>query len=202
MTAGLINSVAYFLSLSWLTGPIFYKELRVSSRRRRNYFLRFAYVALLTVFVAFAWFVTTRGSASTSKVFQISRMSEAGKYIVTTILWFQFITIQLIAIVMLSTAINDEIYHRTLGLLMTTPISSFQIVIGKLFSKLLQLVLLLAISGSNQSGLFHIQPTGTFGHRPNCSCLFSTVHSTTNHLETAAIYISSFYSSQHRTFLY
>ena len=146
MTAGLINFVAHFLSLSWLTGPIFDKELRVSSRRRRNYFLRFAYVALLTVFVIFAWFVTARSGVSTSKVFQISRMSEAGKYIITTIVWFQFITIQLIAIVMLSTAINDEIYHRTLGLLMTTPISSFQIVIGKLFSKLLQLVLLLAIS--------------------------------------------------------
>jgi len=146
MTAGLINSVIYFLSLSWLTGPIFDKELRVSSRRRRNYFLRFAYVALLTVFVVFTWFVAARRGVSTSNVFQISRMSEAGKYIITTIVWFQFITIQLIAIVMLSTAINDEIYHRTLGLLMTTPISSFQIVIGKLFSKLLQLVLLLAIS--------------------------------------------------------
>jgi ABC-type transport system involved in multi-copper enzyme maturation permease subunit len=47
---------------------------------------------------------------------------------------------------MLSTAISDEIYHRTLGLLMTTPVNSFQIVMGKLFSKLLQLLLLLAIS--------------------------------------------------------
>lgn len=47
---------------------------------------------------------------------------------------------------MLSTTISDEIYHRTLGTLMTTPINSFQIVIGKLLSKLLQLILLLAIS--------------------------------------------------------
>jgi ABC-type transport system involved in multi-copper enzyme maturation permease subunit len=47
---------------------------------------------------------------------------------------------------MLSTSISDEIYHRTLGILMTTPVNSFQIVMGKLFSKLLQLVLLLAIS--------------------------------------------------------
>ncbi|UCG49853.1 MAG: ABC transporter permease subunit, partial [Phycisphaerales bacterium] len=36
--------------------------------------------------------------------------------------------------------------NRTLGLLMTTPVNSFQIVIGKLSSKLLQLLLLLAIS--------------------------------------------------------
>ena len=36
----------------WLTGPLFDKELRVSSRRKRNYILRFAYVVLLTIFVA------------------------------------------------------------------------------------------------------------------------------------------------------
>jgi ABC-type transport system involved in multi-copper enzyme maturation permease subunit len=73
-------------------------------------------------------------------------MGLAGKTIITTIVMFQFIATQLIAIIMLSTSISDEIYHRTLGVLMTTPITSFQIVIGKLFSKLLQLILLLAIS--------------------------------------------------------
>jgi ABC-type transport system involved in multi-copper enzyme maturation permease subunit len=73
-------------------------------------------------------------------------MGLAGKSIITTTVMFQFIATQLIAIIMLSTSISDEIYHRTLGVLMTTPISSFQIVMGKLFSKLLQLILLLAIS--------------------------------------------------------
>lgn len=146
MITGLINFVARFLSPFRLTGPIFDKELRVSSRRKRNYFLRFAYVWLLTAFIAFAWIVTAKIGSSASLVYQVSRMSGTGKYVTTTIIWFQFIAIQLIAIVMLSTAISDEIYHRTLGLLMTTPISSLQIVIGKLFSKLLQLVLLLAIS--------------------------------------------------------
>ena len=135
-----------FLSLYWLTGPIFDKELRVSSRRKRNYFLRFAYVLLLTTFVAFVWIVTTKIGSSASIAYQVSRMPVIGKYVTTTIIWFQFVIIQLIAIVMLSTAISDEIYQRTLGLLMTTPISSLQIVIGKLCSKLLQLVLLLAIS--------------------------------------------------------
>ena len=133
-------------AMSRLTGPIFEKELRVSSRRKRNYFLRFAYLVLLTIFVAFTWFVTAKIGTSSSRVYQIARMSEAGKYMIITIVWFQFISIQFLAAVMLSTAINDEIYHRTLGLLMTTPISSVQIVIGKLLSRLLQLVLLLAIS--------------------------------------------------------
>jgi ABC-type transport system involved in multi-copper enzyme maturation permease subunit len=132
------------MNLFWLTGPLLDKELRVSSRRRRNYVLRFAYVLFLTIFVAIVWLsvVKFQGTAA----YQKSRMSLAGKTIITTIVMFQFIATQLIAIIMLSTSISDEIYHRTLGVLMTTPITSFQIVIGKLFSKLLQLILLLAIS--------------------------------------------------------
>jgi ABC-type transport system involved in multi-copper enzyme maturation permease subunit len=146
MITDLANFVTQSLNPSRLAGPVLDKELRVSSRRKRNYFLRFAYVWLLTGFIAFVWFVTTRIGGSTSTTYQVSRMSATGIYVTYTIIWFQFIAIQLVAIVMLSNAISDEIYHRTLGLLMTTPISSIQIVIGKLFSKLLQLVLLLAIS--------------------------------------------------------
>ena len=146
MITGLTNFVTRFLSLYWPIGPIFDKELRVSSRRKRNYFLRFFYLVSLTVFVTFVWIITIKVGSSGSLVYQVSRMSGTGKYITTTIIWFQFIAIQLIAIVMLSNAISDEIYHRTLGLLMTTPISSFQIVTGKLSSKLLQLILLLVIS--------------------------------------------------------
>lgn len=132
--------------LSWLTGPIFEKELRVSSRRKRNYILRFAYVALLTAFILVAWKTSTRPAGSGSAVYQLSRMPETGKGIITLVIWFQFIAGQLIAVVMMSTAISEEIQRRTLGVLMTTPIGGFQIVLGKLLSKLLQLVLLLAIS--------------------------------------------------------
>ena len=146
VTTGIYKLSLILPGFSRLTGPIFEKELRVSSRRKRNYFLRFAYLVLLTIFVAFTWVVTMKIGGSASQIYQASRMSEAGKYITTTIVWFQFISIQFLAAVMLSTAINDEIYHRTLGLLMATPISSVQIVIGKLLSRLLQLVLLLAIS--------------------------------------------------------
>lgn len=145
MTTALFNFVLEFLSLSWLTGPIFDKELRVSSRRRRNYVLRFAYLALLTIFLVLFWLeaVPYRGA---SGAYLSSRMARAGQTIIMFIIWFQFCVTQVVAVIMLSNSISDEIYHRTLGLLMTTPISSFQIVMGKLFSKLLQLVLLLAIS--------------------------------------------------------
>ena len=147
MATSVLHSFVYkVLNLSWLAGPIFGKELRVCSRRRRNYMLRFAYLALLTVFVAYAWTATARLGGLASPTFQISRMAQTGRYLATTIVWFQFAAIQLIAVVMLSTAISDEIVRRTLAVLMTTPINSLQIVIGKLSSRLLQLVLLLGVS--------------------------------------------------------
>jgi len=144
MAVHLTRSAMNAIQVGWLTGPIFGKELRVSSRRRRNFVLRFFYILLLTLFVAMVWWAVVRYEGNA--VIQRSRMQAAAQQIVVTISLFQFIAMQLLAIIMLSDSISDEVYHRTLGLLMTTPISGLQIVMGKLLSKLLQLVLLLAIS--------------------------------------------------------
>lgn len=140
-----INSVSRFISLSRLTGPIFEKELRVSSRRKRNYITRFAYLVFLTGFLSVIWLDAVDFTVS-SGTHVASRLAQAGKQIIVTLVWFQFYATQLVAVVMLSTAISDEIYHRTLGVLMSTPITGFQIVMGKLSSKLLQLILLLGVS--------------------------------------------------------
>jgi ABC-2 type transport system permease protein len=144
MSAVVLDRIVHIVSLAWLTGPIFDKEMRVSSRRRRNYVLRSLYIVLFTFLVALVWAETM--SYRSTWTYQSSRMALAGQAIVNVVLWFEFITVQTIAAVMLCTAISEEISHRTLGVLMTTPIGSFQIVIGKLLSKLLQLLLLLGIS--------------------------------------------------------
>ncbi|MBA7477786.1 hypothetical protein ES707_13200 [subsurface metagenome] len=145
----MINTIVSFtrrcFSFWWITGPIFDKELRVSSRRRRNYLLRFVYLGLLTLFLVLFWLEVVRQSGN-SAAYRASRMAEAGMGITAYIIWFQFLATQLVAVIMLSTSISDEVYHRTLGSLMSTPINSFQIVMGKLFSKLLQIIILLAIS--------------------------------------------------------
>jgi ABC-type transport system involved in multi-copper enzyme maturation permease subunit len=98
----------------------------------------------LTIFLVLLWLEVVRYHGSA--VYRTARMAEAGKAIVTLIVWFQFCAAQAVAAIMLSTSISDEIYNRTLGLLMTTPVNSFQIVMGKLFSRLLQIILLLAVS--------------------------------------------------------
>jgi len=146
MTGALTNFASLFGGLSWLTGPIFDKELRVASRRRRSYALRSAYIALLCLFILYVWFITVRSGGPGSASFRASRMAEAGRLIITAIIWFQFVAAQLITIVLMSTSISGEIRQRTLSVLMTTPINSLQIVMGKLLSGLLQVMLLLAIS--------------------------------------------------------
>lgn len=147
MAKSFAHYVTEALALSWLTGPVFDKELRVSSRRRRNYVLRFIYLAALTAFVALIWMETIgRYQRYSDPNYQIQRMSEAGKAIILLIVWFQFVGAQVLAVIMLSNAISDEIQQKTLGVLMTTPVTSFQVVLGKMLSKLLQVLLLVLIS--------------------------------------------------------
>ncbi len=137
-----------FLSqlLQKLASPVFVKELRVTSRRRRSYVLRFAYVGLLTLVIVQIWFVTVGMYRHDSAVVRASRMGEAGMYIAISVVWFQFITGQILAAVLLSDAISREVRQRTLDALLVTPIRGLHIVTGKLLGKLLQLVSLLAIS--------------------------------------------------------
>ena len=145
MTIALTSTFSNLFDPVRLFGPIFEKELRVSSRRKRNYVLRTVYIASLTVFLIVVWLQTAQ-DVSSPGLYMSSRLAAAGKAIIVTIVWFQFCITQALAVIMLSTAIGEEIYLRTLDVLMTTPITCFQIVLGKLSSKLLQLILLLAIS--------------------------------------------------------
>lgn len=133
------------LSAANLFGPIFGKELRVASRRFRNYFLRTFYVVVLTIVVTLVWFAIMQFS-NPNTLYRTARMSEAAVQLLVTIGMFQFFALHLIAPVLTSTAISDEISHRTLGPLMMTPINALQIVTGKLFSRLLTMTLLVATS--------------------------------------------------------
>jgi len=146
MTAVPIQLAASWVRPGRLAGPIFDKELRIASRQRRYYLLRFAYVGLLTVLTVYFWYFTAHLGGTVSATVRASRLGEAGKYIVTMIVWFQFITGQVLATILLSDAISGEIRRRTLDALLVTPIASVQIVLGKLVSRLFQIVLLLAIS--------------------------------------------------------
>lgn len=145
MVAAVINTLGYWLNPMRLTGPILDKELRVTSRRKRSYLFRFIYIILLLLFVTVVWLANSNRYDS-SQALSIAQMAQAGMMITMAVLWFQFIMSQLIVASSLSTTISEEIRKKTIGILMVTPITGLQIVLGKLFSSLLQLIILLAIS--------------------------------------------------------
>lgn len=134
-----------FTDPAHLMGPIFDKELRISSRRRMSYLIRSAYCLCLGLYVVATWAFVIRSGAAASSL-AVARLSEVGKGTSTAIIRFQFFATQLIAILFLSTSVGDEIRKGTLSVLMTTPVGSFQIIVGKLLSGLFQLLMLLGIS--------------------------------------------------------
>ena len=129
-----------------LAGPLFDKELRVASRRRKYYLLRFAYVCLLAIVVRHFWDSFVRVGGPGPMVAQVARMGAAGRGVSVTIIWFQFIAAQVLAAVLLSDAISGEIRRRTLEDLLVTPIRGIHVILGKLLGGLLHVILLVGIS--------------------------------------------------------
>ncbi len=129
--------------LGRLAGPLFEKELRVSARRRRYYVLRFAYLGVLTAYVALVWTGAFRSASNVEPGF---RMASVGQRVTDGILSFQFWSLQLVTAVMLSTAISEEARRRTLNVLMASPVGGFRVGLGKLLGGMLQVLLLLATS--------------------------------------------------------
>ena len=144
---GLMDKAINILTFDWLTGPIFDRELRACSRRKRYYLLRIIFIALLLLFFAWTWMMTmTFASSSGSPAFRTMRTSIVSRGVVAAVVWLEFITMPLLATVMLSDSISREINKRTLEILLSTPITSLQIVMGKFFGSLLQLLLLTGLT--------------------------------------------------------
>ena len=131
--------------LQRLLGPLADKELRVASRRVRSYALRSGYIVLLCILMLSAWYHIVGVQNASAVAFGVSRASVVSTQVAGRVILFQFVAAQLIAALMLSSSMGEELRRGTLGVLLTTPITSIHIVVGKLLSGLLQIVLLLGI---------------------------------------------------------
>lgn len=134
------------VTLLGLAGPIFAKEWRIAGRQAWRYGLRSGYILFLTVIVISAWTWAIRARAGGGAALGLSRLSELGTYVTLRIVSVQFLAAQLVAALMLGSAVSGEMRRGTLGVLLTTPISGLHIAAGKWFSGLLQVVPILAIS--------------------------------------------------------
>jgi ABC-type transport system involved in multi-copper enzyme maturation permease subunit len=128
-------------------GPVVAGELRSGSRRRRNYVLRVVYLAVLFL-VLFVWWAGSRdrGYGPTNVAYLAQQQAELGEEFFATFSIFSVIAMALICPILTSSAINVERRRKTLGVLLITPISAWQIVSGKLFARLLTAMCLLGLS--------------------------------------------------------
>ncbi len=127
-------------------GPIFGKELRVAARRRRNYLLRVLYLVGLLLFLFLAYEITASEHNGGGLAQRTQAQEQLGWCFFMFFSMFCVIAMALIGPVVTSTAINQERQAKTFHVLLMTPMTAWQIVSGKLFSRLLTPLTLIGLS--------------------------------------------------------
>jgi ABC-type transport system involved in multi-copper enzyme maturation permease subunit len=128
-------------------GPIFEKELRATSRRKRTYALRFVYLGGLLLFLVMVYVSSSPwGSGANSITQRVQQQNRLGREFFMCFALFCVGAMAIIGPVLTCTAISAERLHKTLHVLLMTPITAWQIVTGKLFSRLLVALTLIGLS--------------------------------------------------------
>ncbi|QOV87440.1 RDD family protein [Humisphaera borealis] len=125
-------------------GPIFGKELRVTSRRKRTYLLRVGYLSLLLLALLLAYASSGRSYGGVAA--QMQRQAALGTAFFVAFTIFSVGAMGLIGPVLTANAIGAEKLAKTLPVLLMTPITAWQVVSGKLFSRVLVALMLLGLS--------------------------------------------------------
>ncbi len=122
-------------------GPIFQREVRALGRRRAPYWVRAGYTLLLLGIVSLV-FLGVWDTNQSGLYAQQSILEFVAPAMLTTVAAVQMFVLALIAPVLTAGAIADEKRQRTLSTLLTTPLTSRDIILGKLGSRTVQLVIL------------------------------------------------------------
>ena len=132
--------------LRWLlalgpTNPIAVRLVQNGSKRTRHMYVRSGYLAVLIVVLLWALIFNTReGDLS------YLELARAGASSFTYIAYLQILLIFLLTPIFMAGAISQEANPRTWDILLTTPLSSLQIVLGNLLGRLF-FVLALLVAG-------------------------------------------------------
>lgn len=119
---------------------VFQKEMRGAGRRTGTYIARGVYAALMLGLVSIGLLAAIAEShGSSSDVQDLQRLAPIMAMVLS---WFGFVMLAFIAPVMTVPAFMDERRRRSLPVLMTTPLTSAQIVCAKLASQTIQLLIL------------------------------------------------------------
>lgn len=120
--------------------PVLYKELKVRMRSWRIVWLILIYLAILAMAALLVLFTTTQRFSP----YGMDASMAIGAY--TTLAIMQFLLIVFIAPSLTSGSISGERERQTLDLLLCTKMPPRSIIIGKLFSSISQIILLIVAS--------------------------------------------------------
>lgn len=132
--------------LRWLlrlgpTNPIAVRLVQNGSRRTRHLYIRAAYLAVLIVVLLWLLLVSAGGGN-----LDYRELARAGAMSFTSIAYLQIGLICILAPVFMAGAIAQESNPRTWEVMLTTPLSATQIVLGNLLGRLFFIIALLMAS--------------------------------------------------------
>ncbi len=167
-------------------GPVFNAELLTTARRARYYVVRFLYGLVILLQVYLSYQANTWRFRDGSSQLSIRDMADFGANI---FIWFgilQAVMVVLLTPALVGGAIADERQRKTLHYLLASQLSSFEIVMGKLAARLLQVVVLVAL------GLPVVSLIGLFGGVDFMVLLltYAATFTTIFFLSTASILVS------------
>jgi len=122
-------------------GAIFQREVKALGRRRAPYWVRSGYTLLLIGIVSLV-FLSVWESGPNSGYGRQTVLEVIAPAMLVTIGVFQMVALALVAPVLTAGAIADEKRQRTLSTLLTTPLKSRHIILGKLGARTIQLLVL------------------------------------------------------------
>ncbi len=133
-------------ALRWLlrlgpTNPVCVRLVQGGSKRKRHLYLRSAYLALLIIVLLWTLLMTSQSGALSYRA-----LAAAGATSFKYVAYLQVGLICLIAPLFMAGAIAQEANPKTWDILLTTPLTAAQIVLGNLFGRLFFILALLAAS--------------------------------------------------------
>lgn len=128
-----------------LPGPVFNAELITTARRARYYAIRLVLGMLLLFFVVQVAAPWSKSALWKGGEVSIAEMAAIGKNLFGTFAVFQAAAVLVLTPALVAGVVADEKRRKTLHYLMASRLSSAEIILGKLFARLLHLGVFLAV---------------------------------------------------------
>lgn len=174
-----MNALGFYLWRLIPANPILLRVIRSGGRRQRDLLIRSGYLGLLIAVVLIS-LLASAGSQSQD----LSQLAKASASLFQKMSLLQLALVALLAPIFTAGAITQEKDSQTYNILLSTPLTNGQIVLGSLFSRLFFIIALLI------SGIPIFSITQIFGGVANHSILFSFAIAAATAFVTGALAIA------------